>query len=737
MSKPDVNVKISADASGVTKGVAVAQGALGKLQKQIGELESLSAKSLSFSGLAGIGLSATAAAAGLFAITKSAADYGDQLDNLSMRTGIAVEDLAKLQWAAKMSDTSTEALTKGVTNLSNLMVAAAGGAKESGALFEKYGISVRNADGTMRSAFDVLADIADVFSIMPDGVEKTALATEFFGKKLGIELIPLLNEGGAGLKALGDEAERLGLVMSGEQAKAAAEFNDNLDRMAALAGSAGKSIGNQLIPHVNTFIQKLLLARDNGLSIGQILFDVLPKQSGSIDEQIAKVAAGLEKIKAARDAALASNATDGGSTDTGGMEAEIARQEKMLAYLQAQRKKTTVDEAAESAKRALMAGQLAAKMAELEKLRAVAAGEASADILKSDKDLTAARIKDAEALRDALRNSYQASVEEARKASDEAAKLFDKARAKRNSAADKAFDKQLNGLSEEEKAAANAQQASAMFDQGRYYAAAAGAAQLDGRIKEAAAYAKKAEEFLTRAESFADKTNDTGLIEGIAEAQARLYETQAKAKEKEAGDLQKRAADQMATLNAVEAKLKELQLAATNIEIKPNITQLESEVARIKAEIEKGATMPIKLNPVGSPEALAAAAANASSEATNPTGFEVGGFTGWLGRKAVAGVVHGQEYVTPANITLQPGVLPFLETLRRYGNKVLPGYEQGGLVSRLPIPSVAPPRPSAASSTPLVLDFGKLGRYQAESSADTAKQIEQVFARAALRFGKR
>lgn len=733
MATPDVNVKITADASGVTKGVAVAQGAIGKLQKQMGELESLSAKSLSFSGLAGIGLSATAAAAALFGITKAAADYGDQLDNLSQRTGIAVEDLAKLQYAAKMSDTSTEALTKGVTNLSNLMVAAAGGAAESSALFERYGIAVRNADGSMRGAYDVLGDVADVFSTMPDGVEKTARATEFFGKKLGVELIPLLNQGSAGLKALGDEAERLGLVMSSDQAKAAAEFNDNLDRMAALAGSAGKSIGNLLIPAINTFLQKLLLARDNGLSIGQILFEVLPKQAASIDAQIAKITAGIAQIKAARDAAMASNAQDGGSTDPSGMEAELARQEKMLAYLQAQRKKSTVDEAAESAKRALLAGQLAGKLAELEKLRAVASGEASADILKSDKDLNAARLKDAESLRDALRTAYQASVDEAKKASDEAAKLFDKARAKRNSIADKAFDKSLTGLSEEDKAAAYSQQAQGMFDQGRYYAAAAGAAQLDGRVKEAEAYAKKAEEFLARAESFADKTTDTGMIQGIAEAQAQMYEAQAKAKEQEAASAQQRAEAQMATLNQVEAKLKELQTAAANIEIKANITQLEADVARIRADMAKPVEVPMRAVPAGGNWSNATTGEKFDFSSYGP-GFASGGFTGWLGRQQIAGVVHGQEHVTRAAVTLQPGVLPFLEALNRYGNKVLPGYENGGLVRSI---SAGGQASAAAAGTPLVLDFGKLGRYSASANNDVANELVNVFKRAALARGKR
>ena len=194
-------------------------------------MEAASGRAFSLSGLAGIGLSATAAAAALVGSVKAAADYGDQLDNMAQRTGVAVEELSRLQYAAKLSDTSTEALAKGVANLSKLMVGAANGGAESGKLFERFGISLRNADGTMRSTTEVLYDLSDVFTAMPDGPEKTALAMDFFGKKLGTELIPLLNQGSAGLRAMCDEAERLGLVLNAEQAKAAAEFNDNLDRL--------------------------------------------------------------------------------------------------------------------------------------------------------------------------------------------------------------------------------------------------------------------------------------------------------------------------------------------------------------------------------------------------------------------------------------------------------------------------------------------------------------------------
>jgi len=143
--------------------------------------------------------------------------------------------------------------------------------------------------------------------------------------------------------------------------------------------------------------------------------------------------------------------------------------------------------------------------------------------------------------------------------------------------------------------------------------------------------------------------------------------------------------------------------------------------------------MPVTVSPIVSGGASGVAGTGATGE------FSGGGFTGWRGRSQIAGFVHGQEYVTPAGVTMQPGVIPFLEALRRYGNKVLPGYANGGLVSDIK-GAIAGPRSAFggnSGATPLVLDFGKLGRFDASASASTAESIERVFKRAALQFGRK
>jgi hypothetical protein len=87
----------------------------------------------------------------------------------------------------------------------------------------EYGVEVvKTKDGHVD--FDAtLAGVADRFAAMPDGVEKSTLAMELFGKG-GKDLIPLLDQGKDGLKALGDEATRLGLVFDDKALAAAKRF---------------------------------------------------------------------------------------------------------------------------------------------------------------------------------------------------------------------------------------------------------------------------------------------------------------------------------------------------------------------------------------------------------------------------------------------------------------------------------------------------------------------------------
>lgn len=136
-----------------------------------------------------------ASVAGLVGLAKNALDAGDALNDMSQRTGVSVEALARFKKAASVSGTDLEGVSKALVKLSKAMLDASTGGTQSQAAFKALGISVSDSQGKLKSADSVFLEIADRFKRMPDGVAKTALALKYFGKA-GADMIPLLNMGG-------------------------------------------------------------------------------------------------------------------------------------------------------------------------------------------------------------------------------------------------------------------------------------------------------------------------------------------------------------------------------------------------------------------------------------------------------------------------------------------------------------------------------------------------------------
>ncbi len=205
------------------------------------------------------------AVAGAFTVDafKGALDMMDQLDDMAEKTGVSVEALSKLRYAGEAVGTTTEQMAGGLRKLAKLMGEAAGGGEEAIGVFKTMGVSFKDANGSLRSTDLVLADIAEKFSGWSDGPGKAALAMKVFGKS-GEDMIPMLNLGKQGLNDLGTEAEKLGIKLSGDAAKAAADFNDNLKKIKLTAEAAGMSIMNPFVSSLGALSQAFLDAKING-----------------------------------------------------------------------------------------------------------------------------------------------------------------------------------------------------------------------------------------------------------------------------------------------------------------------------------------------------------------------------------------------------------------------------------------------------------------------------------------
>lgn len=204
----------------------------------------------------GVGVSVGAFAA----LVKGSIDAADNLRDMSMKTGIAVETLNGLGFAAGQAGGSLESMVASAGKLNKSIVEAAGGNKDVGEAFSKLGISVRDANGHLKTADVVMAEVADKFKTYADGPEKSAIALRIFGKA-GADMIPLLNDGGDAMRDNIAYAKQYSGVTE-ELAAASDNFNDTMGKLAIQQKSFGNAMATAVLPVLQAVADEFLAASE-------------------------------------------------------------------------------------------------------------------------------------------------------------------------------------------------------------------------------------------------------------------------------------------------------------------------------------------------------------------------------------------------------------------------------------------------------------------------------------------
>jgi hypothetical protein len=201
-----------------------------------------------------------ATAATFSGVTKGlqgAVERASKLEEAMQKTGASAEFLSSISYAAKLASVEFDQLENGLIKLAKAMDAASSDTKSGIAYdFKRLGISVRESNGDLKSTEEIFMQIADRVSEVPDGMRKAAIAQAIFGKS-GADLIPLLNEGRAGLEKLRKEAENVGVQFSTESAKQLAQFGDEMDKIGFLSQGFANTFAASVIPAISTFLQRI------------------------------------------------------------------------------------------------------------------------------------------------------------------------------------------------------------------------------------------------------------------------------------------------------------------------------------------------------------------------------------------------------------------------------------------------------------------------------------------------
>jgi len=186
----------------------------------------------------------------------STVKLGSAYNDMAARTGVSVENLSALGHAAQLTGADTDSLEKSLRQLTNNMLDTARGTGAARQTFRELNIGVQDARGNLRPTVDVMMQFADAIKGMTDETKQAAYASELFGARTGTKLLPMLKQGSAGLREMMEEAKRLGITMSTEEAAAADELGDTMDRLTGAMEGVKRAIAIGVIPAITGVVKQ-------------------------------------------------------------------------------------------------------------------------------------------------------------------------------------------------------------------------------------------------------------------------------------------------------------------------------------------------------------------------------------------------------------------------------------------------------------------------------------------------
>ncbi len=239
--------------------------ALQKLEQFQKETETKAGKIQSAMSVVGKAFAVAGAAIGAFAATavKSAMEWGEAVDDLSDKTGMAGEESSKLLLIAKRVGIAADEagmlftrFARSATEAAQAQIDAREAGKESADIYSTLGIKVTDANDQIKSASDIFGEVRDKISAMPDGLQKTAYEMELFGRS-GAKIHDMLHMTTAEIQAVIDRGKALGLILSTEQAAAWEMLGRDVKEAKSTLTAAGIAIGNEMRPQLREMLNEL------------------------------------------------------------------------------------------------------------------------------------------------------------------------------------------------------------------------------------------------------------------------------------------------------------------------------------------------------------------------------------------------------------------------------------------------------------------------------------------------
>ena len=215
---------------------------------------------------AAISAAAAGALVGLGALVVKSGEFADELLTMSQQTGLSTDTLQEMRYAAEGVDVPLETIVSSVRKMKSHL-------DDSSGVWDQLGVEVRNQKGEYRDIEDIFFDSVTALGDMENETQRDVMAMNLFGRSAD-ELAGILDDGGAKLRELGQEAHSIGAIIPEDDLQTLSEFNDKIEQMKVQLSTAGAQLAVPVLEAMGPVIDSVCSALS---ALGQALANVNPK----------------------------------------------------------------------------------------------------------------------------------------------------------------------------------------------------------------------------------------------------------------------------------------------------------------------------------------------------------------------------------------------------------------------------------------------------------------------------
>lgn len=150
-------------------------------------------------------------------------DFADTYSDLSAQYDITTKSLQQFDYIASQNSTTLDSLLSAMTQMYNK-------AKEDNSVFKELGVSVKDANGNMKTMDELFWDTQKALDKVTNSGNKSAYMLSIYGRNAN-SVGEVLRKNTEELESLAERAETIGIILDEKTIQSASNFNDLLAEM--------------------------------------------------------------------------------------------------------------------------------------------------------------------------------------------------------------------------------------------------------------------------------------------------------------------------------------------------------------------------------------------------------------------------------------------------------------------------------------------------------------------------